>query len=246
MKSFDIFEHHTLNLGPHFGSSSSFWIVNIDTIIYTLIVLAILGTLIPLARISLKKPDTVHGYITETFVRMIMQTVTQSLEHFTYRHCAFIGSLFTYIFLCNVVVLLPFMEEPTKDLNTTIALALISFVYVQSEGIRAHGLLGYLKELCKPIFVFFPLEVLGKLATIVSLSFRLFGNIFGGSVIGTMWKQAISGSILTQTIGLLCGINLIIMLFFGVFEGLIQAFVFSILSLTYLSMTIAKHDEHEA
>lgn len=243
MEKFDIFEYRTFDLGAYFGSSSSFLQVNLDTLIRTWVVLIILCILVLLARRSLKKPDTVHGYITESYVRMIMGTVTQGLGCFKYRHCAFLGSIFTYILLCNIAVILPFMEEPTNDLNTTLALALISFIYVQKEGIRAHGLGGYLKELCKPIFVFFPLEVLGKLATIVSLSFRLFGNIFGGSVISTMWHQAISGSLLAQSLGLLFGINLIIMLFFGLFEGLIQAFVFSILSLTYLSMTIAHHEE---
>lgn len=244
MENFDIFEHRTLDLGAYFGHSSPFLMINLDTLIRTWVVLIILCILVFLARKSLKKPDTVHGYITESYVRTIRDTVTQSLEHYKYRHCAFLGSIFTYILLCNIAVILPFMEEPTNDLNTTLALALISFVYVQKEGIRAHGLGGYLKELCKPIFVFFPLEVLGKLATIISLSFRLFGNIFGGSVIAGMWHHAIAGSFWAQSAGLLFGINLIIMLFFGLFEGLIQAFVFSILSLTYLSMTIASHEEH--
>lgn len=241
--AFSLFEHHTWEPFARFGLTNKFWIIHADTLMYTWIAMLIMIGLTIFARHAINQPDTVAGSLVEMYVRSLMDMVTQTLEHFKYRYCAFIGSLFTYILVCNVLVILPFMEEPTKDLNTTLALAIISFLYVQREGIRAHGLLGYLKELSKPIVLFFPLEVLGKLATIISLSFRLFGNIFGGSVISTMWGHAVSGSIIGQLAGLLLGINLIIMLFFGIFEGLIQAFVFSILSLTYLTMTIAEHHE---
>ncbi len=241
--AFNLFEHHTWEPFAQFGLTNKFWIIHVDTIIYTWIAIAIMIGLTLIARYYITRPETVAGSLVESYVRTIMDMITQSLEYFKYRYVAFIGSIFTYILICNTLVILPFMEEPTKDLNTTLALAIISFLYVQREGIRTHGLLGYIKELSKPIALFFPLEVLSKLATIISLSFRLFGNIFGGSVISTMWSHAVSGSIIGQLAGLLLGINLIITLFFGIFEGLIQAFVFSILSLTYLTMTISGHHE---
>lgn len=231
------------------GLSHSFWTIHIDTLIYTWIALAFIIVLALLGRYYIDRPDTIGGYLAETYARAFMRMIIQTLEHFDYRYCAFFGALFTYILICNLLIILPFMEEPTKDINTTLALALVSFFYVQKEGIRAHGIIGYIKEFFKPFFIFFPLEVLGKLATIISLSFRLFGNIFGGSIISTMWSNAISGSVLAQLAGILLGINLVVTLFFGLFEGLIQAFVFTILSLTYLSMAIAQeehpHAKHE-
>ncbi len=211
---------------------------------YTWIAMGIIIFLIMLGRYFISRPETIGGYLAESYVRSFMKMITQTLERFDYRYVAFFGSLFTFIFICNLLIILPFMEEPTKDINTTLALAVLSFLYVQKEGINAHGVIGYIKEFFKPFFVFFPLEILGKLATIISLSFRLFGNIFGGSIISTMWSNAISGSILAQLAGMLLGVNLLITLFFGLFEGLIQAFVFTILSLTYLSMAIAQ-EEHE-
>ena len=244
MQGFDLFEHHTWQPFSSMGLTHSFWTINIDTIIYTWIALAILLILALVGRWCIKRPETIPGYLAETYIRSFMQMITQTLEHFNYRYFAFIASLFTFILICNTLIILPYMEEPTKDINTTLALALVSFTYVQKESIKAHGLWGYIQEFFKPFFIFFPLEVLGKLATIVSLSFRLFGNIFGGSIISTMWHNAISGSILAQIAGTLLGVNIIIMLFFGLFEGLIQAFVFSILSLTYLSMSIAR-ENHE-
>lgn len=244
MQQLDLFEHHTWRPFEAMGFTHSFWSLNRDTIIYTWVVLGILIILAFAVRYFIRKPNTLPGAIAETYVRAFMQMITQTLEYFDYRYCAFIGSLFTFIFISNILILFPYMEEPTKDINTTLALALISFLYVQKEAIRAHGIGGYIKEFFKPFFIFFPLEVLGKLATIVSLSFRLFGNIFGGSIISTMWNYAISGSIIGQLAGTLLGINIIIMLFFGIFEGFIQAFVFSILSLTYLSMAVAQ-EHHE-
>ncbi len=244
MQSMELFEQHTWRPFEAMGFTHSFWSLNRETILYTWVVLGILTVFALFVRYFIRRPDTIPGTIAETYVRSFMQMITQTLEYFEYRYCAFIGSLFTFIFVCNVLILFPYMEEPTKDINTTLALAIISFLYVQKESIRAHGIGGYIKEFFKPFFIFFPLEVLGRLATVVSLSFRLFGNIFGGSIISTMWNYAISGSILAQIAGTLLGINIVIMLFFGIFEGFIQAFVFSILSLTYLSMAVSE-EQHE-
>lgn len=87
-----------------------------------------------------------------------------------------------------------------------------------------------------------PLEVLSKIATVISLSFRLFGNIFAGSMIFGLLNQAVSGSLLLQMLATFSGAILIVMVFFGIFESAIQAYVFTILSLTYLSMAV-QHGE---
>ena len=245
MQKFDIFEHHLWQPFARMGFTHTFWTFNSDTIIYTWLVLIVLIILAYVGRWAIKHPYMIVGHLTESVVRAFMRLITQALESFNYRYCAFIGSLFIFIFFCNVLIVIPFMEEPTKDINTTFALALVSFFYVQKESIKAHGLFGYIKEFFEPFFVLFPLEILGKLATIISLSFRLFGNIFGGSIINSMWTNAISGSIIGQLAGALLGVNIIIMLFFGIFEGFVQAFVFSVLSLTYLSMAVSREEQHE-
>ena len=97
-----------------------------------------------------------------------------------------------------------------------------------------------------PFFVMFPLNVVGTLTLIISLSFRLFGNIFGGFIISSLYTKMISGSVLLQILALITGCNIAIMIIFGVFEGIIQAFVFSMLTLTYLSIEIISDDEIEA
>jgi F-type H+-transporting ATPase subunit a len=81
-----------------------------------------------------------------------------------------------------------------------------------------------------------PLKILGEVASVISLSFRLFGNIFGGSIIHGIFQQAVSGSLLFQSIALVSGLGLLLTCFFVIFEGFLQAFVFSILSLTTIAM----------
>ncbi len=137
--------------------------------------------------------------------------------------------------------LLPAFEEPTSDYNVPLALALL-FVVVIGHGahIRKHGLSGYLKSYFDPGgimgLIMFPLNVVGKLAEVVSISFRLFGNIFGGAVI------------LIVVSGLLHHLLLPVGLkgFFGVFVGTVQAFVFTMLALTYISLGVAEGDEEDS
>jgi F-type H+-transporting ATPase subunit a len=82
-----------------------------------------------------------------------------------------------------------------------------------------------------------PLNVIGKLSSIISISFRLFGNIFGGAIITKLYFGAIGGSIILELLGLLSGLNFLIVAFFTLFEGLLQAFVFAMLTLTYLALS---------
>ena len=117
-------------------------------------------------------------------------------------------------------------------------------MYVQFVSIQARGLMPYISDFFQPFFVMLPLNIIGKLSAIVSISFRLFGNIFGGAIITKLYFSMISGSILLESIGLLSGINFLIIAFFTLFEGLLQAFVFAMLTLTYLSVGCQKEGSH--
>lgn len=88
-----------------------------------------------------------------------------------------------------------------------------------------------------------PLNIVGKLSSIVSLSFRLFGNIFGGCIILHLYNQLLSQSAILQTAGLFSGANVAMLFIFTIFEGLMQAFVFAMLALTYLSMEITPEED---
>ncbi|MFW5856504.1 MAG: F0F1 ATP synthase subunit A [Planctomycetota bacterium] len=138
-------------------------------------------------------------------------------------------------------IYLPAFEEPTADYNVPLAMALLFVLGIGHGGhIRKHGLGGYVKGYFDPGgfmgVVMFPLNVVGKIAELVSISFRLFGNIFGGVVIIIV----VSGLLhhLVLPVGLLG--------FFGVFVGTVQAFVFTMLALTYISLGVAEEEEEAA
>lgn len=137
-------------------------------------------------------------------------------------------ALFMFLVVSNWLGIIPHLHEPTKDLNTPLSLGLMGFVIAHYAGIRAKGFKNYLKEYCAPIFFMMPLNVIGELAKVVSISFRLFGNIMGGSII------ILVVSYLTYSIVLPPLLNA----FFGLFVGTIQAFVFTMLTVVYISVQV--------
>ncbi len=138
---------------------------------------------------------------------------------------------------------LPAFEEPTTDLTLPATLAIIFVIVLgHGSGLRFHGLRGYIKEYFSPGGIIgigmFPLNVVGKIAELISISFRIFGNIFGGAII----MSVVSGLLyyFVVPIGMYA--------YFSVFCGTIQAFVFTMLATTYISMEAAEevHTDEEA
>ena len=209
--------------------------INTEIIIHTWIIMAILALV--LACVNFVLHHTKLGrFLLMAFVSFFIDLTKQSLGMFVFKHCVFAASLFIFIGLCNMAPLIPWLEEPTRDLNTALALGIISFLYVQCVALQTQGSLSYIKSFFQPFFVMLPLNVIGKLSSIVSISFRLFGNIFGGAIITKLYFTALSGSIILESLGILTGMNFLITGFFTIFEGLLQAFVFAMLTLTYLSI----------
>ncbi len=261
----ELFEQHQWQPLASLGIAHPFFSIASETIITTWIVLGILCCLLVFARIALRNPKSIAGHITLTYVRGFRAMIEQSIKYPQDRYVTFAVTLFSFLVLCNCSIIIPTLEEPTRDLNTTVALSLIAFWYIHRETLRAHGLLAYANEYFKtPLAVsgvysqwsvgailgtvlriianiiigslLLPIELLSKGAVILSLSFRLFGNIFGGSMIGALWSMVKSGSVAWQLVGLLSGFNLLLLLFFGIFEGVVQAVVFTVLTIAYLGM----------
>lgn len=245
MDSHDMLQGHEWKILSKFGLHNPFWTLQADTLTSTFFIVSIIiiGSLY--INKCLQNKDSLVRFVTLQYVQAFRDLVFQTLKSIPLNHLSFIGSLFTFILLCNTVQLFPGFEEPTKDLNTTLALGLIAFFYIQWYAISAHGPKNYLAGFLDPFFLMLPLNIIGTLTLIISLSFRLFGNIFGGYIITGLYTKMISGSFLFQTFALLSGLNLLMMFVFGVFEGIIQAFVFSMLTLTYLSIEIVSEDTDE-
>jgi F-type H+-transporting ATPase subunit a len=197
--------------------------------------------------------STLARFVIIQAITPIIDLVEQSTGKFNAHYYTFISSLFTFITACNWIALIPGVEEPTKSLNTTLALGLIAFVYIQKEVIKKIGFYSYIKEYFLPLNIMFPfnflaglimlpLKLLGEVASVISISFRLFGNIFGGAIIGAIYQKAIHGSLLYNLLGFTLGVNFLITAFFILFEGVLQAFVFSILTLTNIALATMSHD----
>jgi len=143
----------------------------------------------------------------------------------------------------NLAGLIPGWSSPTANINVTAGLALVIVVYVQIEGIRVNGLLGYLKHFWGELWwlgpLNFPIHVIGEFARLLSLTIRLFGNIFGEDVVIVilMYLAALftKGWVPFQWP----------MYLLAIFTSLVQAMVFSILASVYLAQATA-HASHGA
>ncbi len=151
------------------------------------------------------------------------------------RFAPYIGTLMMYLAFANLAGLLA-VRPPTADLNTTLALALMTFFLIHFNGLRSKGLLGYLKGFIEPFPMLLPINILGELATPISLSFRLFGNIVGGMIIMSLIYTALGGALTIGGIGFLqLGIPAVLHVYFDLFSGLLQTFIFAMLSMIFIS-----------
>ncbi|CAN5569699.1 F0F1 ATP synthase subunit A [soil metagenome] len=128
--------------------------------------------------------------------------------------------------------LIPYFRSPSADLNMTLAMSVFVVLIVQAAGIMAHGIGGRIKHMADPWWIF-PLELVGELARIVSLAFRLFGNIFAGEVL-----VAVMVAFGAATYFVLTPFTTVF-LYLEVLFGFVQALVFALLSLIYLALATA-------
>lgn len=134
----------------------------------------------------------------------------------------------------------PIMRPPTADLNMTLAMSLLTFIVVQIAGVTAHGIGGRIKHMADPPFLF-PIEVISELSRIISLAARLFGNVFAGEVLlAVMYSMANA-----IKIALIPVVFPVVFIFLEVLFGTIQALVFALLTLIYITLAAAGHDDHE-
>ena len=149
-------------------------------------------------------------------------------EELAKKYSPMICALFMFLLLSNWLGIIPHLEEPTKDLNTPLSFGLMGFCIAHYAGIRAKGFKKYISAYFEPMFFMMPLNLIGELAKVVSISFRLFGNIMGGSII-ILVVSHLSFSVLLPPF---------LNAFFGLFVGTIQAFVFTMLTVVYIAVQV--------
>jgi F-type H+-transporting ATPase subunit a len=140
-----------------------------------------------------------------------------------------VGTLAFFVGTANLLGLLPGLACPTPDINTPLAMALVVFFTVPYYGIRTRGLGKYLKHYVEPIFLMLPIEIASEIARTFSLTFRLFGNILGEEIII---------SILFIVAPFVVPVP---MMLFSIFTGLLQAYIFTLLTCVYIGGAVQAH-----
>ncbi|HKV40115.1 MAG TPA: F0F1 ATP synthase subunit A [Blastocatellia bacterium] len=216
-----------------------------ELIIPTHVVMAIIGfaiciilALVMRGRLSVDRPSKGQQML-EVIVEMLRDLLGQVIGPYGRRYVPFIGALTVFILIGNLTGLIPGLEAPTMNINVTAALGISSFLYYMSMGFRQQKV-GYLKHftggltgawLPMGIMIFF-IELMSNCVRPVTLSVRLFVNIFADHQIATTF------------LGLAPWLVPLFTLVLGVFVSLVQTFIFVMLSMVYLSETVP-HEEHD-
>jgi F-type H+-transporting ATPase subunit a len=201
-----------------------------EHVTYTWLAMAIIIGLSLAARFSLKKtaPTGLQNFL-ETIVGALEDFVVDIMGPEGRPYLPLIGSLFLFILVCNLQGLVPGFDSPTANINTTLALALVAFTTTHYIGLKRHGI-GYVKHFMGPMWVLAPLmlpiELVSHLARVISLTFRLFGNMIAKH------KLLLVLALLAPYIAPVPILGL------GLLVAFVQAGVFTLLTMLYLSGSI--------
>ena len=155
----------------------------------------------------------------------------QIIGHGYQRFQAFVTCIFLFVLLNNLLGLIPGINAPTTLPSVPLGLALTTFAYYNFNGIRANGIVDYLKQIAGPIWwiswLIFPIELISHLARILSLTIRLYANMFASDMVSLGFFSLVPVGVPVIFLGL------------HIFVSLIQAFVFMLLSMIYLSLAVS-------
>jgi F-type H+-transporting ATPase subunit a len=221
--------------------------VHVDTVIITWMAMAL--ALVVVGVLAATHPVTVISKrysVMELAVSYLTELTTSILGKGGAPYVPYIISLFIFILLLNEIGLIPLIgRSPTSDINTTAALAITTILLIQIVGIRNHGL-GYYKHLfVKPwilgIFML-PINIIDEVARPITLAMRLFGNIFAGEVLLLVVAGVINAHL--GVISDIANIGPLFIFAFNMIIGVIQAMVFTLLTIAYLITPTQTSTEH--
>ncbi len=190
-------------------------------------------------------PQTKRQIIAELIVSKLYNLVNDTMGERNIKYAPYIGTVFTISALGSLSSLVG-MRPITADLSVTLAWGLVTFVIVQAESIKTSGILSYLKSFFQPVPILFPLNVISTVASPVSMAFRHFGNITSGLVISKLVYTAlaslsavalsfISNSFIKSIPIFQLGIPAVLSIYFDLFSGCLQAYIFCMLTMVYIS-----------
>lgn len=225
-----------MNLSPDMTIIFDVWGVSINaTIFYTWIVMALL-TVASMIITRHLRPDVPPDRWRAT-LEVIVQGIQSQIEEIApnpSRHLLYYaGTLFLFVAMSNLLLVVPGFEPPTASLSTTTALALSVLIAVPLFGMSSRGFGGYLKTYLEPSFIMLPFNIISEFSRGISLAIRLYGNIMSGAVIA---------AILLSVAPFFFPVVMDVL---GLMTGMIQAYIFAILATVYISSATAPTSKHK-
>ena len=216
--------------------------------------------------ISVEKPSKMQ-IVMEEYYHFIENTFLTTFGKHKKTYIPFFAALFASIMFSNLSTFLfpfimmsvkengirtvkPFFRTPTADPNTTIGLSLVVIVVFLAVSIKQKGLKGYIKSLFEPMWFMFPLNIVDIFSKVLNTSMRLFGNMLAGlvivgllySLVGRGFLQSMTNNMLKGSFSFSVGWPMLIQLYLDLFIGIVQAFVFTILSSVYISEALGEEE----
>ncbi|MDW7739753.1 MAG: F0F1 ATP synthase subunit A [Bacillota bacterium] len=211
------------------------WFTINATIFFTWLVMALLTLGSWLVTRNLKSEGSLSRWqnLLEVLVNGINSQIREVSRQEPGPYLPFVGTLFIFIAISNILTIIPGFIPPTSSLSTTAALAICVFIAVPVFGIAHRGVLEYLRQYLKPTFFMLPFNIIGELSRTLALAVRLYGNMMSGTIIVAI--------LLTIT----PLIFPIVMQALGLLTGLIQAYIFAILAMVYIASASKVHQDLE-
>jgi F-type H+-transporting ATPase subunit a len=226
------------------------------------LVVLLIGTLFALfvrSRLSAEKPGAAQQVaemlLTNPLGIGIRDLLEENTGHDAPKYIALVGSISIFILLSNLLGVLPFLASPTGSVSVPLSCAILTFLYFNWQGIRHHGVGGYLKHFAGPVWwlspLIFPVEIISTTARLLSLTVRLWANIFASDMIYAIFLSLLAGPAVwgwtkTPVLGVILAIfpAVLPLAFIGlhIFVSIIQSYVFTILPSVYIGMATA--EEH--
>lgn len=195
------------------------------TLVFTWVIMAVLAVLSYMVTRNIKVEGEISKgqNILEALIETINSQIRQISQQDPGKYLPFVGTLFIFILVSNILSIVPGFIPPTGSLNTSIALSLCVFLSVPVFGIGERGIGGYLKEYVKPTFIMLPFNIISEISRTLSLAIRLYGNVMSSSIIVAILLGVVPlfFPVIIQALGLLTGV--------------IQAYIFAILAIVYIA-----------
>ncbi len=182
------------------------------------------------ATLSVEKANPLQ-HVAEMLHEFIGGQAEQVIGHGYERYQAYVTCIFLFVLICNLTGLIPGITAPTTSIMVTLGLAIPTFFFYNFHGVRVQGPIGYLKHFAGPVWwmawLIFPIEIFSDVIRVMSLSVRLYANMFAGDLVTMVFFSLVPIGIPVIFLGL------------HLFVSLIQAFVFMLLTMIYLSLAVS-------